>query len=195
MTRYDGPVPSARIPRLPRAASGDPPRTPPRAARARRAPARRLPKGAVVEPVGADLVALAQAHALDATEFPHQSLPPILGGDAPPSVWIARVDQGGPVVGFVATRVNGLALEIEGLAVETAHRRLGLARALLRAALRSARARGFERVELHVSTGNDAALALYASERFIQAARLPGFYSSPRFPDGGDAWVMVRELD
>lgn len=151
-------------------------------------------KGIVIEPVGADLVALAQAHALDATVFPHQSLPPVFGGDAPPSVWVARLEHGGPVVGFVATRASRGALEIAGLAVETAHRRTGIARALLRAAVRSARARGLDTVELHVSTGNEAAVALYASERFRKASRIEGFYSSRRFPDGGDAWVMVREL-
>ena len=139
-------------------------------------------------------MALAQAHALDCTEFPHQSLPPVFGVDAPPSVWVARLEEDGPVVGFVATRVNGVALEISGLAVEAAHRRAGLARALLRAAIRSARARGFERIELHVSTRNDAALALYASERFTQESRVAAFYSPQRFPDGGDAWVMIREL-
>jgi ribosomal-protein-alanine N-acetyltransferase len=148
----------------------------------------------LVEPVGADLVALAQAHALDVTVFPHQSLPPVLGGDAPPAVWVARVERDGPVVGFVATRANRSALEIAGLAVEPAHRRAGLGRALVRAAVRSARTRGFSTVELHVSTGNDAALALYASERFREAERVAGFYSAARFPDDGDAWLMIRDV-
>jgi ribosomal protein S18 acetylase RimI-like enzyme len=149
---------------------------------------------AVIEPVGADLVALAQAHALDATTFPHQSLPPVFGGDAPPTVWVARLAHGSPVVGFIATRATRGALDIAGLAVDAAHRRLGIARALLRAAVRSARSRGLDTVELHVSTANDAALALYESERFRMAARIPAFYSSGRFPDGGDAWIMIRDL-
>ena len=153
-----------------------------------------LPPRALVEPVGADLVALAQAHALDVSVFPHQSLPPVLGGDAPPSVWVARAERDGPVVGFVATRANQSALEISGLAVEPLHRRAGLGRALVRAAVRSARKRGFSTVELHVSTGNAAALALYASERFREARRVEGFYSSERFPDDGDAWLMIRDL-
>lgn len=148
----------------------------------------------VIEPVGADLVALAQAHALDVSVFPHQSLPPVFGGDAPPTVWVARLGHASPVVGFIATRANHGALEISGLAVEAAHRRTGIARALLRVAVRSARARGLDTVELHVSTGNEAALALYAGERFRKAARVEGFYTSRRAPDGGDAWVMVRDL-
>lgn len=146
----------------------------------------------LVEPVGADLVALAQAHALDVSTFPHPSLPLVLGGDAPPVLWIARADAGGPVVGFIATRATRDALEISGLAVEPAHRRGGIGRALLRAAVRSARKRGLSRVELHVSTGNAAALALYASERFREAERVPRYYASPEFADDGAAWRMVR---
>jgi ribosomal-protein-alanine N-acetyltransferase len=118
----------------------------------------------------------------------------VLGGDTPPTVWIARAESGGPVVGFIATRANRGALEISGLAVEPAHRRAGIARALVRAAVRSARKRGFSTVELHVSTGNAEALALYASERFREAERVAGYYTSPRFPDHGDAWLMIRDV-
>lgn len=147
----------------------------------------------MVEGLGSDLVALAQAHALDATVFPHSSIPPIFGDDGPPAVWIARAEPEGPVVGFVATRANRTTLEISGLAVDPPHRRTGIGRALLRAAVRSARARGFATVELHVSTGNAEAVALYASERFRRARRVEGFYSA-RFPDSGDAWVMIRDI-
>jgi ribosomal protein S18 acetylase RimI-like enzyme len=161
---------------------------------------------AVIEPLGADLVALAQCHALDATVFPHASLPPVLASEAaPPAVWIARAEAGGPVVGFVGTRaqpgvprsgVDGTGvLEIVGLAVDPAHRRAGIGRALVRAAARSARARGLDRVVLHVSTGNVEAIALYTREGFRKAQRLPGFYSARNFPDGGDAYVMIREID
>lgn len=154
--------------------------------------------GTVIEPVGADLVALAQAHALDATVFPHSSLPPVFGGGpgkggaATPAVWIARAERGGPVVGFVGTRARNGVLEISGIAVDSAHQRAGLGRALVRAALRSARLRGLDLVSLHVSTGNRAAVSLYASEGFRKVERLAGFYSARRFPDDGDAWLMVR---
>ena len=150
--------------------------------------------GGVIEPVGADLVALAQAHALDATVFPHSSLPPVFGGaGVAPVVWIARAEPGGPVVGFVGTRARDGALEISGIAVEPAHQRAGIGRALVRAALRSARLRGLEIVSLHVSTGNAVAIRLYTSEGFRKAERLAGFYSAKRFPDAGDAWLMLRD--
>ena len=148
--------------------------------------------GAVVEPVGADLVALAQAHALDVTTFPHSSLPVVFGIELPPVLFVARAERGGPVVGFVALRTRDDVLEISGLAVDRAYQRTGLGRALVKAALRSARQRGFPRVALHVSTGNAAAIALYESEGFRRDQRLTGFYSPARFPDGGDAWRMLR---
>jgi ribosomal protein S18 acetylase RimI-like enzyme len=155
---------------------------------------RKSPSSAVIEPLGSDLVALAQAYALDASTFPHCSLPPVFGDDAPPAVWIARADHDGPVIGFVGTKANRTTLEISGLAVDTAHRRSGIGRALVRATARSARSRGFSSIELHVSTGNEAAVALYVGERFRKAQRIEGFYSAARFPDGGDAWLMVRDL-
>ncbi len=148
--------------------------------------------GAVVEPVGADLVALAQAHALDVTMFPHSSLPVVFGVDLPAVLFVARAGRGGPVVGFVGTRTRDDVLEISGLAVDRAHQRTGLGRALVKAALRSARQRGFPRVALQVSTGNLGAIALYESEGFRRDKRLAGFYSPERFPDGGDAWRMTR---
>ena len=154
---------------------------------------RKSSSSALIEPLGSDLVALAQAYALDATTFPHCSLPMVFGDDAPPAVWIAREDHGGPVIGFVGTRADHEALEIIGLAVDVAHRRTGIARALVRATTRSARARGFDTVELRVSTGNEAAIALYVRERFRKAERIEGYYSK-RFPDGGDAWVMIKDL-
>ncbi|MDB4944308.1 MAG: ribosomal-protein-alanine N-acetyltransferase [Labilithrix sp.] len=147
---------------------------------------------AIIEPVGADLVALAQAHALDATAFPHASLPAVRAGAA--VVWVAREERGGPVVGFVGTASRNGALEITGLAVAEGQRRRGLGRALLRAALAAAREQELSAVSLHVSTGNPAALALYDSEGFGRAARLAGFYSARHFPDDGDAWLMMREV-
>lgn len=155
---------------------------------------RKSPSSALIEPLGSDLVALAQTYALDATTFPHCSLPPIFGDDAPPAVWIARAEHGGPVIGFVGTRANRITLEISGLAVDSAHRRSGVGRALVRATARSARARGFDSIELHVSTGNEAAVALYTRERFRKDRRIEGYYSTRHFPDGGDAWVMIRDL-
>lgn len=142
---------------------------------------------------GSDLVALAQCMALDASTFPHASVP-VVGGATPPRVWIARAEPGGRVVGFVATRRRAHLLEVSGIAVDRAHRRTGVGRALLRTAIDAARSRRLAPVALHVSTANDAAIALYESEGFVATRLIPRFYSPARFGNGGDAYEMVLRL-
>lgn len=142
---------------------------------------------------GTDLVALAQCMALDATVFPHASVPLVPGG-GPPSVWVARAEANGPVIAFVATMRRANRLEIVGVAVDPAHRRSGIGRALLRAVIDSARERGLAMVTLHVSTANEGALALYEREGFTAHRLLRRFYSPARFGNGGDAYEMVLRL-
>lgn len=142
---------------------------------------------------GSDLVALAQCMALDASVFPHASVPAVPGG-GPPRVWIARPSRAGPVIAFVATMRRANKLEVVGIAVDEAHRRSGLGRALLRAAVDAARERGLAMVTLHVSTANEGALALYESEGFVAHRLLRRFYSPARFGNGGDAYEMVLRL-
>jgi ribosomal-protein-alanine N-acetyltransferase len=153
----------------------------------------RVDDSVLVEPLGADLIALAQCHALDASVFPHPSMPAVLDGFAP-AVFVARLEPRGPIAGFVASRARDGILEIVGLAVIEAHRGRGVGRALLRAAIGSARRRELDAVSLHCSTGNIAALELYTTEGFRPARRLRRFYDPRRFPDGGDAYVMLLVL-
>lgn len=146
---------------------------------------------ASVEPLGADLVGLAQCHALHASAFPAGAPPAVLAG-ASPNIWVVRVE--GRVVGFVAGSAKSGVLEITAITVDEAHRGLGFGRALLGAAIESARERDLWAVRLHVSTGNGAAYELYVSEGFRAARRLLRFYDPRRFPDGGDAWEMILRL-
>jgi ribosomal protein S18 acetylase RimI-like enzyme len=150
---------------------------------------------------GSDLVALAQCFALDATVFPHPSLPPVLDATgAAPTVWFARLPQAprseeqaetlGPVIGFLGAIRQRRTLEVVGVAVEAAHRRRGVGRALVRAAVASCASRGLSAVGLHVSTGNLDAARLYETEGFRVVRTLRGYYSARRFPHGGDAWRM-----
>src|SRR5262245_54231695 len=141
-----------------------------------------LEQGARVEPLAADVLAIAQTHALDATVFPRPTLPEVLvvPGIAP-LVWIARATAPGPVVGFCAAERDGWRLDITHLAVHPAHRGEGLGRALLRAALEAARRRRLRDVVLHVSTGNSRAIALYESEGFEVVQRVRGFYAFGSF--------------
>ncbi len=143
-----------------------------------------------VAPIGADLVALAKCHALDASTFPFPSLPYVLGGVT--SLWVARA--GADVLGFAAVGRDGSVLDVESLAVAKPHRGTGVGRALLRAVLADARARGFVRVQLHVSTANAPAVRLYRSEGFREERLIERFYSAARFGDGGNAWLMTHAL-
>jgi ribosomal protein S18 acetylase RimI-like enzyme len=153
---------------------------------------RRVREKVVVEVLDAgDLVAIAQVHALDATVFPHASVPALVGA---PSVLVARDAVNGRVVGFVALRREGEITEVMGLAVDPERRRGGVGRALLKATLAHARRAMTSAVALHVSTANAAALALYDREGFEAAKRIARFYSPERFGDGGDAFLMIRRV-
>ena len=157
----------------------------------------RKPMGEVVhvEPLGTDLVNLAWCLALDASTFPHASIPPLHGYDPlMPARWIARVAGSTGVMGFLATSIRGPVLYISGLAVVESWRRMGVGRALLAVAIATARRQGFSALVLHVSTGNDAAIRLYHNENFRILKRAPGFYSAEHFPDRGDAFEMALLL-
>ncbi len=138
----------------------------------------------LIEPIGGDLVAFAQCCALDATVFPHPSLP----ADATHAVLVARASGSGPVIGFAATQRLGRRLAIIGLAVDAKHRRVGLGGALLRRVMERAEDLDLREVGLHVAVQNTAAIALYDREGFRPVRRLEGFYRR------GDAWEMVKRL-
>lgn len=139
---------------------------------------------------GSDLVALAQCMALDATAFPHPSVPLVTGGL--PRVWIARGEHG--VVGFAATAPNGNVLDVIGVAVDPSQRRTGIGRSLIRAVVDIARERRVRAVTLNVSTANGGAIALYESEGFVATRRMRRYYNPQRFGDGGDAFHMVLDV-
>ncbi len=88
------------------------------------------------------------------------------------------------VVGYAVTASVGDVVDLERVAVHPGHRRQGLARRLLAAALERA---GGDRVLLEVRADNEAALALYAAEGFTVIDRRPRYYR-----DGSDAVVMER---
>jgi ribosomal protein S18 acetylase RimI-like enzyme len=74
---------------------------------------------------------------------------------------------------IVSAEHGGTAIWIEELYVAPGARRRGVARALLDALLRSARASGARAVELEVAPGHEAARALYRSVGFRENERTP----------------------
>jgi len=108
----------------------------------------------------------------------------------------------GPAVRFdVAVAGDGLAGyvvawfvadegEVANLAVAPAHRRGGVAAALLDGVLADARARGVRSVFLEVRESNAAARALYARFGFREGGRRSAYYRKPV----EDALILVCEL-
>lgn len=133
-----------------------------------------------------DLVAI---HAIEATSFPDpwslESFEESLA-DATDTLTVAlRADA---VVGYAVLRVLGPEAELLNLAVHPAHRRHGVADALLADALRRIDAGTRATVHLEVREGNLAAQALYRRHGFLPVGRRRGYYADP--PE--DALLMRR---
>jgi ribosomal-protein-alanine N-acetyltransferase len=94
--------------------------------------------------------------------------------------------SGDEVVGYAVTMASGDVVDLQRIAVHPAHRRAGLARALLAELLTGASADG---MLLEVSADNEGALAFYAGEGFSQIDRRRRYYR-----DGSDAVVMRLPL-
>ena len=112
--------------------------------------------------------------------------------DVPGVVLVARDgDAGaGAIVGMASARLLGGEAHVVRLAVDTAHRRAGVGRALLDGLIDWATGARAPALLLEVRAGNDPALALYAAAGFAVDGRRPRYY-----PDGEDALLLRRALD
>lgn len=120
---------------------------------------------------------------------------------ADPAADFVAAEDDGQVVGLQRTRpIAPGVLFYEGLRVASTHRRQGLARAMLRAALTSARESGYQRVRL-VTGDNPASQGLFESEGFLllsrstawRATRLEGG-DPPRMPSPAEARGLAGRL-
>jgi ribosomal-protein-alanine N-acetyltransferase len=137
-----------------------------------------------------DALALARAHASAfAAPWPPEAFTALMGT---PGVFAMAAVDGAPI-GLILMRAIAGEAEVLTLAVEPAHRRRGVARALLRAGLAQAVAMGAEEAFLEVAADNSGALALYREEGFEEAGHRNGYY---RRQDGEavDAVVLRRTL-
>ncbi|MBK7947949.1 MAG: GNAT family N-acetyltransferase [Deltaproteobacteria bacterium] len=92
-------------------------------------------------------------------------------------------------VGFVLARRILDAVEIDLVGVAPQARRRGLAIRMLEVLLEAERTRGAALAQLELSSGNEAASALYAGLGFVVVGRRPRYY-----PDGRDALLLSLEL-
>ena len=116
---------------------------------------------------------------------------------APEDVLVAEV--GGTVVGYLtlghptSLASNAHVWQVQALAVHPDARRVGAARALLRAGIDEARRRGGRRLTLRVLGGNEPARRLYAAEGFaVEGVQRGEFVLEGREVDDV---LMARRLD
>ncbi|MGB0102414.1 MAG: GNAT family N-acetyltransferase [Nocardioides sp.] len=98
-------------------------------------------------------------------------------------------DHGPRVVGHAAASVVADIAELQRIAVDPAHRRTGLASALLDAVVALSRDAGADRLLLEVREDNAGALAFYAARGFVEIDRRRRYYR-----DGATAVVLRRGL-
>jgi ribosomal-protein-alanine N-acetyltransferase len=103
------------------------------------------------------------------------------------SYLVAEVE--GQVVGHATASIVADIAELQRIAVDPAHRRTGLASALLDAVLEAARQGGADRLLLEVREDNVDALGFYAARDFIEIDRRRRYYR-----DGATAVVLRRSL-
>lgn len=119
---------------------------------------------------------------------------------AEPAASFEAAEMDGVVVGL--QRIRPLAAGLawyEGLRVDAAHRRRGIARAMLRSAIEEARRQGFR--EIRLRTGGEDATALFESEGFERrleavawrASRMEG-EEPARIPDGAEAELLASRI-
>ncbi|MES2125306.1 MAG: ribosomal protein S18-alanine N-acetyltransferase [Gemmatimonadota bacterium] len=97
---------------------------------------------------------------------------------------------GGGVQGYLLGRVVVDEAEILSIATAPAHRREGIGRRLLRAAMDTMVAKGAHAAWLEVRVGNQAAREMYHREGFVAAGLRKGYYRNPE----EDALVLRRDL-
>ena len=143
----------------------------------------------------ADAAALAQAHARSfAPAWSASDIATLLAAPGGFATAARAADDPDRVTGFLLARAIAGEAEILTLAVDPAHRRQGVARALLEASAGVATAAGAETMFLEVAADNDAAVALYQSAGFQPVGRRRGYYARADGP-AVDALVLRRALN
>jgi [ribosomal protein S18]-alanine N-acetyltransferase len=102
---------------------------------------------------------------------------------------LASASPKGTVQALLIVRSAGDEAEILTLAVDPSHRRQGLARALLTAAIHSLRKAGAKWLFLEVESGNESARGLYQSLGAVAVGRRPRYYEH-----GADADIFSLAL-
>jgi ribosomal-protein-alanine N-acetyltransferase len=103
-------------------------------------------------------------------------------------VFVLRL-PGTPVAAFCSCWIVADELHINTVAVDPAHRRLGLGAQLICQVMREAARRGATRATLEVRASNEPARRLYETLGFAVAATRAGYYTHPE----EDALILWKE--
>jgi len=106
-----------------------------------------------------------------------------------PTVHYLVAEEDGRVVGHAVASVVADIAELQRIAVDVDVRRRGVARALLGAVVTLAAEANVERVLLEVRGDNEAALAFYAANGFVEVDRRRRYYR-----DGAAAVVLSLDV-
>jgi len=135
-----------------------------------------------------DVIAGLEAESLGADAWSRGLVEAGVAGDLPTIHYLVAEDDGRVTAYAVASIVADIA-ELQRIAVSPEVRRRGRATALLEAVVDRARAGRADRLLLEVRETNEAALAFYAANGFVEVDRRPRYYR-----DGATAVVMRRSL-
>ena len=106
-----------------------------------------------------------------------------------PTIAYVVAEQDGAIVGYAVASFAGDIAELQRIGVAQAHRRGGVASALLDEVIARAPGTGANRLLLEVRANNRDALAFYAARDFVEIDRRSRYYR-----DGADAVVMRLPL-
>lgn len=117
------------------------------------------------------------------------SLPSVVGEISGEGRFAVVAESDGELLGYVMTMCADEVVDLQRIGVLPAEQRNGIARRLLAEAVDRAQVEGGHRMLLEVSSTNQAALAFYEAEGFVEIDRRRGYYR-----DGSDALVLCRSL-
>ncbi len=106
----------------------------------------------------------------------------------PLSLWLVAL-FGEQVVGYIGSQTVLDEADIMNVAVHPAHRRKGIAAALLTELQRRLRENAVHSLTLEVRASNDAAISLYSRLGYLQVGLRPNYYRNPK----EDAMILRKE--
>lgn len=108
----------------------------------------------------------------------------------PLALWLAAVDSGGTLLGYVGSQSCFEEADVLNLCVAPEARRRGVGEALMRELEKRLPPKGVEKITLEVRASNDPAIALYEKLGYARVGLRKSYYEKPR----EDALILQKQL-